>query len=107
MWRLGCRPYSPASYMHTPDPAKPLEESVQAFHDLIEAGKVCYWGFSTSPVRTVRGFLQTCDENGWHRLVVNQPPYSLLKREVERDLLLLCKDQQLGVVPTKCCRVSC
>jgi L-glyceraldehyde 3-phosphate reductase len=86
-------------YMHKPDPATPLAESVQAFNELIEAGKVRYWAISNFSAEQIVNLLKVCDENGWRRPVAIQPPYSLLKRDIEAELLPLCQCEQLAVLP--------
>jgi len=96
--RLGCE-YVDLYYMHKPDPKTELAESVQAFNELVDAGKVRYWGVSNFAAEQVSELLQVCDENGWRRPVVLQPPYSLLKRDVEERILPLCQREQIAVVP--------
>ena len=86
-------------YMHRPDPDTPIGESIQAFVDLINAGKVRWWGISNFDGSQTREVLETCDDNGWLRPVVHQPPYSLLKRDIETDLLPLCRREGIAVVP--------
>ena len=86
-------------YMHAPYPGTPIQESIATFMDLIQAGKIRHWGISNFDADQTREVLQACDDGGWTRPVVHQPPYSLLKREVEADLLPLCRQENLGVVP--------
>ena len=86
-------------YMHEPDEKTPIEESIEAFVELIQAGKVRHWGLSNFDAAGVRRVLQSCDEHGWPRPVVNQPSYSLLNRGIEADLLPLCREEGLAVVP--------
>jgi aryl-alcohol dehydrogenase-like predicted oxidoreductase len=86
-------------YMHKPDPLVPLGESIKAFDDLIRAGKIRHWGVSNHSAAQLAELLKTCDENGWQRPVAIQPAYSLLKREIEQDLLPLCRKEQIGVIP--------
>jgi aryl-alcohol dehydrogenase-like predicted oxidoreductase len=86
-------------YMHKPDPKTPLGESIQAFDDLITAGKIRYWGFSNFTSDLITELLRLCDENGWRRPVVSQPPYSLLKRDIETDVLPLCQREHIATVP--------
>ena len=86
-------------YMHKPDPRTPLSESIRAFDDLVTAGKIRYWGFSNFPADRIAELLRLCDENGWRRPVVSQPPYSLLKRDIEKDVLPLCQREQIATVP--------
>ena len=86
-------------YMHKPDPKTPLGESIRAFDDLVSAGKIRYWGFSNFPSSLIAEVLRLCDENGWRRPVVSQPPYSLLKRDIETDVLPLCQREHIATVP--------
>ena len=86
-------------YMHKPDPDTPIEESIEAFVELVHAGKVRHWGLSNFDAGEVRQVLEVCDERGWPRPVVHQPPYSLLNRGIEQDLLPLCREEHLAVVP--------
>jgi aryl-alcohol dehydrogenase-like predicted oxidoreductase len=86
-------------YMHKPDLDTPMAESIQAFDDLIQAGKIRYWGVSNFSAGQLGELLQACDENGWRRPVACQPAYSLLRREVEEDLLPLCHHERIAVVP--------
>jgi aryl-alcohol dehydrogenase-like predicted oxidoreductase len=86
-------------YMHKPDPSTPLVESVQAFNELIEAGKVRYWAISNFSAEQIADLLKVCDENGWRRPVAIQPPYSLLKRDIETEVLPLCQKEQIAILP--------
>ena len=86
-------------YMHKPDPKTPLAESVQAFDDLIAAGKIRHWGVSNFSAAQVAELLAVCDGGGWRRPVACQPPYSLLKRDIEKDLLPLCQQERIAVIP--------
>jgi aryl-alcohol dehydrogenase-like predicted oxidoreductase len=96
--RLGTG-YVDLYYMHKPDPSTPLAESVQAFNELIESGKVRHWAISNFSAEQIADLLKVCDENGWRRPVVLQPAYSLLKRDIEADVLPLCQRQQIAVLP--------
>lgn len=86
-------------YMHEPDPKTPIEESIEAFSELIRAGKVRHWGLSNFDAAAVRRVLEVCDERAWPRPVVLQPSYSLVNRGIEADLLPLCREEGLAVVP--------
>lgn len=96
--RLKCN-YVDLFYMHKPDPLIPLAESVKTFDDLIQTGKIRYWGVSNFSIALLIDLLKVCDENGLRRPVAVQPAYSLLKREIENDLLSLCQREQIGVIP--------
>ena len=86
-------------YMHKPDPKTPIAESVEVFNDLITVGKARYWGISNFSAAQISELLLVCDENGWQRPVILQPPYSLLKRDIEADILPLCEKEQIAVAP--------
>lgn len=96
--RLACETVD-IYYMHKPDPDTPLEESVQTFDDLIRAGKIRNWGVSNFSSSELSDLLLVCDRGGYRKPVVIQPPYSLLKRDVEKDLLPLCEQRGIAVVP--------
>jgi aryl-alcohol dehydrogenase-like predicted oxidoreductase len=96
--RLGCD-YVDLYYMHKPDPAVPLAESARAFDELVRNGKIRAWGVSNFSVAQLMDLLKVCDENGWRRPVAVQPAYSLLQRDIEKDLLPLCQREQVAVIP--------
>jgi L-glyceraldehyde 3-phosphate reductase len=96
--RLQCE-YVDLYYMHKPDPDTPLAESVQAFNDLINVGKVRYWAISNFSAEQISDVLSVCDENGWRRPVALQPHYSLLERDIEMDVLPSCQREQIAVAP--------
>jgi aryl-alcohol dehydrogenase-like predicted oxidoreductase len=96
--RLGCD-YVDLYYMHKFDPSVPLTESAQAMNDLIDAGKVRHWAISNFSAEQISNLLAVCDQNGWRRPVALQPAYSLLKRDIEKDILPLCKREQIAVLP--------
>ncbi len=72
---------------HRADPETPLEETVRAYEDLIRQGKVLYWGVSGWSADLVAHACRISDATGGYRPISNQPQYSLLHREIERDLL--------------------
>lgn len=86
-------------YMHKPDPNVPMEESVRAFNDLIHAGKVRHWGISNFNAEQITSLLKLCDENGYPRPVALQPAYSLLKTDIEAEVLPLCQKESIAVFP--------
>ncbi|NTV38294.1 MAG: aldo/keto reductase, partial [Anaerolineales bacterium] len=96
--RLGTG-YVDLYYMHKPDPSVPLTESVQAFDELVKAGKVRHWAVSNHSSAQLEELLKVCDANGWTRPVAVQPAYSLLNRAIEADLLPLCVREQIAVLP--------
>ena len=96
--RLQCD-YVDLYYMHKFDPSVPLAESAQAMNDLIDAGKVRHWAISNFSAEQISNLLAVCDQNGWRRPVALQPAYSLLKRDIEKDILPLCQREQIAVLP--------
>lgn len=86
-------------YMHKPDPDTSIEESIETMAELIQVGKIRHWGLSNFDAAQTQEVLRVCDEGGWPRPVVHQPPYSLLNRGIEQDLLPLCRREEIGVVP--------
>jgi aryl-alcohol dehydrogenase-like predicted oxidoreductase len=83
---------------HSPDPETPLEETLRAFDDLVRQGKVRYLGCSNYPAWQVALSLGISARSHLARLDCVQPRYNLLYREIENELLPLCRDQGLGVI---------
>jgi len=83
---------------HSPDPDTPLEETLRALDDLVRHGKVRYLGCSNYPAWQVALALGISDGHGWSRFDSVQPRYNLIYREIENELLPLCRDQGLGVI---------
>jgi len=83
---------------HAPDPETPLEESLRAFDDLVRQGKVRFLGCSNYPSWQVALGLGISSQLGLARFDCVQPRYNLLYREIEAELLPLCRDQGLGVI---------
>ncbi len=86
-------------YLHKPDPDVTLEETIQTMVDLIQAGKIKEWAVSNYSADQIKEILDICDKNNFRRPVAVQPPYSLLKRDVEQDLLPFCEKQGIAVIP--------
>src|SRR4051794_37569378 len=83
---------------HAPDPETPLDETLRAFDDLVRQGKVRYIGCSNYPAWLLALSLGVSDRLGLARYDCVQPRYNLLYREIEAELLPLCRDQGLGVI---------
>jgi aryl-alcohol dehydrogenase-like predicted oxidoreductase len=83
---------------HSPDPDTPLEESLRAFDDLVRQGKVRYVGCSNYPAWQVALARGISDRLGLARFDCVQPRYNLLYRDIEAELLPLCRDQGVGVI---------
>lgn len=74
-------------YCHRFDPEVPLEETIWAVEDLIRQGKISYWGVSVWTAEQMVEAVQICRQRGWHLPIINQPPYSLLYRGIEKSEL--------------------
>jgi 1-deoxyxylulose-5-phosphate synthase len=85
--------------IHRWDPAVPVEETMEALHDVVRAGKVRYLGASSMWTWQFAQAQYTADLNGWTRFVSMQDQYNLIMREEEREMLPFCLDQGVGVLP--------
>jgi aryl-alcohol dehydrogenase-like predicted oxidoreductase len=85
--------------IHRLDHRTPIEETLEALHDVIRAGKVRYIGASSMWAWEFAKALYTADARGWTRFVSMQNHYNLLYREEEREMIPLCIDQGVGVIP--------
>lgn len=85
--------------LHRIDPVTPVEETMAALNDLVRAGKVLYVGGSTMPAWRFAQMCTLAAERGWARPVAMQNLYNLVQREEERDMIPLCLDQGVGLVP--------
>jgi aryl-alcohol dehydrogenase-like predicted oxidoreductase len=84
--------------MHRPDPATDLDETIGALTDLQRAGKIRSFGHSTFPASLIAEAQWTSRERGLARFTTEQPPYSILTREIEQDVLPTCARYGLGVL---------
>lgn len=84
--------------IHCVDPLTPWEETLEALHDVVKAGKARYLGASSMPAWEFSKALHIQKENGWSRFVSMQNHYNLLAREEEREMLPLCEDEGIGAV---------
>lgn len=96
--RLGTD-YIDLYYIHRFDPATPIEETLQALDDLVRAGKVLYLGASSMPAWRFAKMLSTADANGWVRFVAMQNHFNLIYREEEREMIPLCLEEGVAVLP--------
>ena len=85
--------------IHRLDRATPMEEILEALDDVVRAGKVRYVGASSMWAWEFSKLLHLADQHGWARFVSMQDHYNLLYREEEREMLPLCRDQGIGVIP--------
>ena len=85
--------------IHRWDKTTPIEETLEALNDVVRAGKVRYIGASSMWAWQFSKALYTSAKNGWAKFVSMQPHYNLIYREEEREMLPLCLDQGVGVIP--------
>ncbi len=85
--------------IHRWDYNTPIEETMEALHDVVKAGKALYIGASSMYSWQFAKALHTADLHGWTRFVSMQPQYNLLYREEEREMIPLCTDQKVAVIP--------
>lgn len=96
--RLGTD-YVDLHQIHRFDPETPVEETMEALHDVVKAGKARYIGASSMWAWQFAKMQQTAKENGWTRFVSMQDQYSLLYREEEQEMFGLLADQGVGSIP--------
>lgn len=85
--------------IHRWDPETPIEETLEALHDVVKAGKARYIGASSMWAWQFMKALALQKANGWSRFVSMQNHLNLIYREEEREMLPLCRDQGIGVIP--------
>jgi 1-deoxyxylulose-5-phosphate synthase len=85
--------------IHRFDPATPIAETMSALHDIVKAGKARYIGASSMAAWQFARMLHVADRNGWTRFVAMQNHYNLVYREEEREMLPLCREEGIGVIP--------
>jgi aryl-alcohol dehydrogenase-like predicted oxidoreductase len=95
--RLGCD-YLDLHQCHRPDPSTPIEETVCAYEDLIRQGKLLYWGVSEWHAEPIAEACRIADERHAYRPISNQPQYSIMRRQLEREVLPTCERHGVGQV---------
>lgn len=85
--------------IHRWDPETPIEETLAALHDIVTAGKARYIGASSMYAWQFAKALALADRHGWTRFVSMQNHYNLVYREEEREMLPLCREEGIGVIP--------
>jgi aryl-alcohol dehydrogenase-like predicted oxidoreductase len=85
--------------IHRWDYETPIEETLEALHDVVRAGKARYIGASSMYAWQFSKALYLADLHGWTRFVSMQNHYNLLYREEEREMIPLCIDQGIGIIP--------
>jgi aryl-alcohol dehydrogenase (NADP+) len=85
--------------IHRWDYATPIEETMEALHDVVKAGKARYIGASSMWAWQFAKAQHVAERNGWTKFVTMQNQYNLVYREEEREMLPLCADQGVGILP--------
>ncbi|MCW5653189.1 aldo/keto reductase [Hydrogenophaga sp.] len=85
--------------IHRFDYTTPMEETLEALHDVVKAGKARYIGASSMYAYQFCKALYLAERHGWTRFVSMQNHYNLLYREEEREMLRLCREEGVGVIP--------
>jgi aryl-alcohol dehydrogenase-like predicted oxidoreductase len=85
--------------IHRFDPNVPIDETLDALNDLVRAGKIRYLGASSGPSWKMAQALSTSERRGWARFISMQNHYNLLYREEEREMIPLCVNEGVGLVP--------
>jgi 1-deoxyxylulose-5-phosphate synthase len=85
--------------IHRWDPTTPIAETMEALHDVVKSGKARYIGASSMWAWQFAKAQHTAEQHGWTKFVTMQDHYNLIYREEEREMLPLCADQGVGVIP--------
>jgi aryl-alcohol dehydrogenase (NADP+) len=85
--------------IHRFDPDTPITETLEALHDIVKAGKARYIGASSMSSWQFAKMLYVAERHGWTRFVSMQSHYNLIYREEEREMLPLCREEGIGVIP--------
>jgi len=85
--------------IHRPEPDTDIDETLGALTDLVRAGKIRYFGSSTFPAYQIVEAQWVAERRNRERFVCEQPPYSLLVRAIEADVLPVCQQYGMGVIP--------
>jgi len=83
---------------HQPDAETPIEETLAALDDLVHRGLVRYLGSSNYPAHLLAKALWTSDKHGYARYESNQPRYNILYREIENEIVPLCRAEEVGLI---------
>jgi aryl-alcohol dehydrogenase-like predicted oxidoreductase len=85
-------------YMHRFDSETPLEETLRTFDYLVRQGKVRYVACSNFTAWQIAKANETCENHDWEKLIAIQPPYNLLQRDIEEDIIPYCQQEGLGIL---------
>ncbi|MCY4538936.1 MAG: aldo/keto reductase [Chloroflexi bacterium] len=84
--------------LHRPSPSIPIDETLGALTDLVQQGKVRYIGSSVHPAWKIMEAIMMSELKGYARLVCEQPPYNLLDRRIENEIVPMCQTHSLGLI---------
>lgn len=85
--------------IHRLDPYTPMEETMEALHDVVKSGRARYIGASTMFAWQLERMQQIAERNGWTKFVSMQNQYNLMYREEEQEMIPLCQDRQMAIIP--------
>ncbi len=85
--------------IHRLDPNTPMEEIMEALHDVVKSGKARYIGASSMFAWQFERLNNIAEKHGWTKFITMQNQYNLIHREEEREMMPLCMDRKIGVVP--------
>ncbi len=85
-------------YSHRFDPDTPLDETLGALQTAIESGRALYAGISSYTTVQTQQAIRICDDNGWHRILIHQPNYSIFNRWIEDGLTMECETSGIGMI---------
>ena len=85
--------------IHRFDPHTPIEETLEALDDVVKAGKVRYIGARSMCAWQFAKMLHAAEQHGWTRFVTMQNHYNLVYREEEREMIPLCRDEGVALIP--------
>jgi len=85
-------------YSHRFDPDTPLEETMGALNTAVEHGKALYAGISSYSSSQTKEAVEICQKNGWSRILIHQPNYSMFNRWIEDHLVSTCEDTGMGMI---------
>src|ERR1700730_1519276 len=85
--------------IHRRDPDTPVEETLEALHDVVKSGKARHIGASSMFAWQFERMLDTAERRGWTKFVTMQNHYNLIYREEEREMIPLCIDRGVGIIP--------
>src|SRR5262249_30138712 len=98
-WKRLGTDYVDLYQIHRFDPDTPIAETLEALHDIVRAGKARYIGASSMSAWQFAKMLYVADRHGWTRFVSMQNHYNLIYREEEREMMPLCLEEGVGVIP--------